>query len=104
LKVGDAKAQAELGLLYSKVQQRDKAVAHLQTALAIAPADPAVLASAGEAYENFGDRQRAISYIENAIRNGWDTERLKQNPDLLKFLGDPEVQKRLAAVKASENK
>ena len=104
LKKEDAKAQAEMGLLYSKVQQRSGALTHLQTALAIAPNDPSVLSIAGEAYENFGERQLAIAYIENAIRNGWDRERLKRNPDLQKFLGDPEVKKRLAAVKGPENK
>lgn len=104
LNAEDPKAQAELGLLYSKVQQHDEAVAHLRTALAIAPTDPAVLAMAGEAYENFGDRKQALSYIESAIQHGWDTERLKRNPDLQKFLNDPEVQKRLVAVKGSNTK
>jgi serine/threonine-protein kinase len=104
LKKDDAKAQAELGLLYSKMQQRSNALSHLQTALAIAPNDPSVLSTAGEAYENFGERQLAIAYMENAIRNGWDRERFKRNPDLQTFLGDPEVKKRLAAVKGPENK
>lgn len=95
LKSEDATAQAELGLLYSKLRQKENAMTHLQTALALEPENPEVLALVGESYENFSDRTQALAHIERAIQKGWDIGRLYNNPDLRQFLKDPQVQDRL---------
>lgn len=98
LNAEDAIAQAELGLLYSKLQRRQDALTHLQAALALEPKNPRVQAMVGEAYENFGDRRLALSYVGSAIQNGWDIEELYQNPDLKSFAADPKVQSRLQQI------
>jgi serine/threonine protein kinase/Flp pilus assembly protein TadD len=95
LKSNDAVAQAELGLLYSKLQRREEASRYLQTALALEPDSPDVLALVGEAYENLSDREQALSNFESAAKNGWDLKMMYNNPDLRQFVKDPKVQARL---------
>jgi serine/threonine-protein kinase len=95
LKAGDAIAQAELGLLYSKLQRREEAIRRLQTALALDPDNPDVLALAGETHENLSDRKQALAFFESAVKRGFDVKRLYNNPDLRQFVKDPNVISRL---------
>jgi eukaryotic-like serine/threonine-protein kinase len=84
----DADVQVELGLLYSKQKLREKAVPLLEAALARAPDDPSVLASAGEAYENLGDRDAALELVKKALTRGWTLAQLESDPGQKKLLLD----------------
>ena len=71
LRPDDADVQCELAVLFSKQRLRDKAIAHVEAALARSPEDPHILADAAETYENLGDRARALQLTQQALAKGW---------------------------------
>ena len=85
----DADVQVELGLMYSKWKLRAKAAPRLEAALALAPEDPSVLVCAGEAYENLGDRSRALELVKKALVRGWTLAELESDPGQQKLIRDP---------------
>ena len=88
VRADDAEVQVELGLLYSKGPLREKAVSLIEAALARAPDDPSVLASAGEAYLNLGNRDAALELVKKALARGWTLAQLENDPGLSKLLLD----------------
>jgi eukaryotic-like serine/threonine-protein kinase len=85
----DAIAQSTLGMIYAKKKLRDKAVSRIQSALALSPDDPNVLATVGVAYEDIGDRAQALQYVEKSLQKGYSLEDLKNTPDLQGLFSDP---------------
>jgi len=85
----DALAQARLAMLYSKKKVREKAISRIQSALALSPDDPSVLAIVGIAYEDLGERAQALQYIEKCLQKGYALADLKNTPDLQGLLSDP---------------
>ena len=85
----DAIAQSRLGVLYAKKKLREKAISRIQSALALSPDDPNVLAIIGIAYEDLGDRAHALQYIEKSLQKGYALADLKDTPDLQGLLSDP---------------
>jgi tetratricopeptide (TPR) repeat protein len=73
--------QANLGVMYSQLRLRDKAKTHLEAALALSPDNADVLAKAGEAYENLGERSLALTYFRKALQKGSTLADLEANPD-----------------------
>jgi eukaryotic-like serine/threonine-protein kinase len=96
----DAGIQSRLALLYAQEKLREKALARVQTSLALAPDDPDVLENVGEAYETVGDRGRAIQYIEKSLQKGYSLEALKNTPGLKSLLSDPNLQIPNSQIKA----
>ncbi|MFZ0880722.1 MAG: hypothetical protein WA002_14585, partial [Candidatus Acidiferrales bacterium] len=84
-----AKIQSELGVLYAKLKQREKAVTRIQAALALSPNDPDVLENVGEAYEVLGDRRQALHYVELSLQKGYALDDLRNDPQLQNLLADP---------------
>jgi tetratricopeptide (TPR) repeat protein len=68
---------------------RDKAIARVQTSLALSPDDSDVLETVGEAYEMLGDRDRALHYIQESLQKGYSLESLRSTPALKSLLSDP---------------
>ena len=97
----DVEAQAERGLLYSKWKLRGKAVPLIEAALARAPEDPAVLVRASDAYENLGDRSRALELVKQALAKGWALADLENDPGQQNLLRDPRF---LEIARQSNNK
>lgn len=87
----DAAGFAVLADLYALDHQREKSLAYLRTALALAPDDQGTLDVAADVYENLGDRSQAIAYIEKAIRHGASKDQLIMDPELQEALKDPAV-------------
>lgn len=85
----DADAYAQLANLWGEEHDREKALANLRTALALAPNDAGVLDIAADVYESLGDRQQAISYAEKAMRAGYTADALRNDPELQEALKDP---------------
>jgi serine/threonine-protein kinase len=88
LKPQDATAQSILALVYAQDKNAEKASAHIQTSLALAPDDPDVLANVGEAYEIMGNRPQALNYIHKALKKGYAFDQLKIDPALQGILTD----------------
>jgi serine/threonine-protein kinase len=85
----DALVQGKLAYLYARQDSRVKALARAQTALALSPDDPAVLADVGDAYEVMGERQLALKYIQQAIEKGYPTQQIINDPDMQSLILDP---------------
>jgi serine/threonine-protein kinase len=86
--------QVELGLLYSRHQLAQKAIPHIEAALARSPEDPSVLVCAGEAYENLGNRARSLELVSRALAAGWTMQELENDPGQQQLLRDPRLRER----------
>ena len=89
----DASAQSMLAMLYAEGKLRDKALSHANSALALAPNDPSILAEIAETYLDLGDRRRALQFIQQSLLNGHTLSDLQQAPGLLPLLDDPSLAK-----------
>ena len=85
----DADVQVQLGILYSKLKLPDKSLPRIEAALALSPDDPSVLVCASEAYENLGNRTRALDLVHQALTKGWTLADLENDPGQQKLLRDP---------------
>jgi len=92
IKPQDAIVQSQLAWLYAHQKLREKAVTRIQTALALAPDDPDVLANVGSAYEVIGDRRHALEYVSRALQKGYALDQLKNDPELQDLIADPNFQ------------
>jgi tetratricopeptide (TPR) repeat protein len=70
------------------MKRREKAVRLIEAALARSPHDPSVLASAGEAYENLGNRNAALKLVKRALSRGWTLKQLEDDPGQRNLLLD----------------
>jgi tetratricopeptide (TPR) repeat protein len=77
--------------LYAADHEREKALASLRTALALAPEDATVLGNAADVYENLGDRREVAAYIEKALKHGGNKEQFSSDPELQNALNDPAI-------------
>ncbi len=85
----EASVQSTLGAFYAEEKLPEKALAHANAALALAPADASVLADVAETYEHLGDRKRAIQYAHDSLQNGYTLTDLQRRPSLPGLLADP---------------
>jgi hypothetical protein len=65
------------------------ALPRIEAALALAPDDPTILSSAGEAYDNLDDRGRALELVKKALVRGSTLTELENDPGQQKLLRDP---------------
>jgi len=91
----DGQTQGTLAVLYAMKHDPSNALSHITSSLALAPKDPGVLASVGEAYELLGDRTKAISYLHKALANGEDLADLERSSDLRGVLADQNFKKKV---------
>jgi tetratricopeptide (TPR) repeat protein len=87
----DAVPFALLANLYAANGEREKALASLRTALALAPEDPTVLGDAADVYEHLGDRREVAAYIEKALKHGGNKEQFLNDPELRDALNDSAI-------------
>jgi tetratricopeptide (TPR) repeat protein len=74
---------------YSILDQPDRARDYLRQALALGDGDVALLYTAGNVYEQLGDRDRALDAIGRAIRQGYPLDQVQRSPDLVRLRSDP---------------
>jgi tetratricopeptide (TPR) repeat protein len=85
----DAVVQSALGISYAEQKMKDKALPHIQAAVALAPTNPQVLLNAGEAYEDLGDRRSALEMVQKSLKNGYTIDRVKSDPAFHNLVQDP---------------
>src|ERR1700722_8377684 len=85
----DPEIQSALGMLYADQKQPEKAVPHVEAALALGAKDSRVLADAGEAYESLGNRALALRYLQESLKAGETLDDLRTRPQLQTILNDP---------------
>jgi eukaryotic-like serine/threonine-protein kinase len=84
----DAEPFAQLANLWAEAHEREKALANLRAALALAPSDAGVLDMAADVYENLGDRRQAIEYVGKALRAGFTKDAIRSDSELQEALKD----------------
>ena len=89
MKPQDAEAQAELAVLNAHYGLTSEAESRIQTALALAPDDPSVLADVAKADELLGKRSQAISEMQKAVQKGFALDQLRGDPELTALISDP---------------
>ena len=89
MKPQDAETQAALAALNAHYGLSSQAESRIQTAMALAPDDPSVLADVAEAYELLGQRDRAILAMRKAIQKGFALDQAKGDPELKGLISDP---------------
>ena len=77
--------------MYALEHEREKALANLRTALALAPDSAEILQIAVDVCENIGDRKQAISYATKAFQKGLTKEQFADDPELQGLLSDPAI-------------
>lgn len=87
----DAEPYAQLANLFAEEGQKEKAIANMRSALALAPNDPRVLNLGADTYEKLGNRKQAIEYLGKAIRAGYTKDELIADPELQDAMSDPAV-------------
>ena len=89
MKPQDAGAQATLAALNAHYGLASQAESGIQTALALAPDDPSVLADVAKANELLGKRSQAIAEMQKAVQKGIGLDQLRADPELTALLSDP---------------
>jgi eukaryotic-like serine/threonine-protein kinase len=85
----EAPVQSMLGILYAEDKLHEKAMAHADAALKLAPKDPGVLADVAEIHLDLGDRKTAIQFLQDSLKNGYTRTDLEQRPAILELLAHP---------------
>jgi eukaryotic-like serine/threonine-protein kinase len=94
LNAQDALAQAKLASFYARQNLREKAMARIQTALALSPDDPGILDDVATAFEYLGDRHLSIQYAQRAMQKGYPLEQLANDPEMQSLILDPNFRPR----------
>jgi len=84
----DGPAQSLLAKLYALDHQDGRAKNHIDSALALAPADLNVLEDIAETYAALRERAKAIEYIGKSLSSGAKKEELKDRPGLQELMAD----------------
>jgi tetratricopeptide (TPR) repeat protein len=85
----EAPVHSALSTFYAEDKLREKALAHADSALALAPKDSFVLADVAETYEVLGDRKHALQYAQQSLKNGSTLNDLQRRLALQGLLADP---------------
>jgi Flp pilus assembly protein TadD len=85
----DATAESLYADILAKYGPRDEAEPHIQTALALSPRDPDILATAATTYENLGDRKMAVKLTNEAFAKGYTRQDALDDPEAQSLLKDP---------------
>jgi serine/threonine protein kinase/tetratricopeptide (TPR) repeat protein len=84
---------------YAMLNQPARARSYLQQALELASGDVALLFTAGNVYEQLGDRDQALDAIGRAIRQGYSLDQVQRAPELANLRADPRYRRLIDAVK-----
>jgi serine/threonine-protein kinase len=96
----DPAAHAELASYHAMLGQEAEARAHAARALDLAPREATVLYTVGHAYEQVGQRERALDLLGQAVAAGQPLSDLQQEPGLQALREDPRFQRIQAQAEA----
>jgi len=85
----DANAESLYADISARYGPRDQAEPHIQTALALSPSDPDILATAATTYENLGNRKMAVKLMNEALTKGLTWQTILDDPEAQSLLKDP---------------
>jgi len=89
----DPLVSIDLAGYQAKTGDEEKARENIETALELAPDNTLVMFIAGTAYEQMGNREKALHWIEKAIENGHSKSEIMNQPDLQDLISDERFQR-----------
>lgn len=89
----DPLVSIDLAGYQAKIGDEEKARDNIETALELAPDNTLVMFIAGTAYEQMGNREKALHWIEKAIENGHSKSEIMNQPDLQGLISDERFQR-----------
>ncbi|NBC26664.1 MAG: protein kinase [Bacteroidetes bacterium] len=89
----DPLVSIDLAGYQAKIGDEEKARDNIETALELAPDNTLVMFIAGTAYEQMGDREEALHWIEKAIEHGHSKSEIMNQPDLQDLISDERFQR-----------
>jgi serine/threonine-protein kinase len=92
---------SQLGGYYSMIGERDVALSHIRQAISLAPEDAEVMFRVSAAYEQLGDREAALRWIGEALRNGYPMAEIENQPDLRTLLKDERFPRQLSTERSA---
>jgi serine/threonine protein kinase/Tfp pilus assembly protein PilF len=95
----DPMLAAMLADYYASIGDFSQSTTFARQALALAPDNPRVQYTVGEAFELSGQRQAAIPLIAKAIANGYYSVEFEHSPELARLRNDPEFTAALNKLK-----
>ena len=85
----DVELLSDLAGYHAALEHEEKTREYLKRAIALGPADPEVLATIGESFEDIGERGEALVWIERAFDAGAQPIRFETRPTLRGLINDP---------------
>ncbi|PYS08418.1 MAG: hypothetical protein DMG17_28985 [Acidobacteria bacterium] len=85
----DHAAHLLVGRYYAMLDKKTEALSHIELALTLHPDDPHYLTIAATAYVQLGDRNNALSLLEQAVRLGYTTVQIQGEPELDVLKAEP---------------
>ena len=79
---------SNLAQYYSMIDERDKSLSLIATALELASNNARIMYHACSVYEQLGDREEAIHWIGEALKNGYSYSEIKHQPELKELTAD----------------
>jgi serine/threonine-protein kinase len=77
------------------LDERKPALAELQRVLGIAPDNPETRFKAALVYNQFGDAQRALGWLEKAVAAGYSARQIRDTPNFDRLRSNPRFQELL---------
>jgi tetratricopeptide (TPR) repeat protein len=78
---------------YAHLDMREKAVGHLKEVEKMDPSGLDIFFDIGDVYEQLGERDIALVWMEKAIKNNYGLAKFNNNPGLKNLMADERFQK-----------
>ena len=77
---------------YAMITNRKAALTHITQALEMAPKNVQVMYQVGTAYEQLGERDKALQWVGKALENGYSRSEIEHQPELRELVADVKYQ------------
>ncbi|HKE21625.1 MAG TPA: protein kinase [Bryobacteraceae bacterium] len=88
----NAEFQDQVAYLSALMGDRQRAMGHIESALALAPENRDVLYRAALVYHALGEKATALKYLSQALSHGYAKDRARRDPDWWDLRQDPSFQ------------
>jgi serine/threonine protein kinase/Flp pilus assembly protein TadD len=100
----DADVLSQLAGYYAMVGERKRSESLIKKALSFASGNSQVMYVVGAAYEQMGNREEALHWIGEAVRNGYSLAEIEHEPELRELMADKRFQSLLQNNKGTARK
>jgi tetratricopeptide (TPR) repeat protein len=95
----DGRTWAQRSTYLAMTERKEEALASLQKALSLSPADPRVQFRAALVYNHFGDTTRTLQWLSRGLASGATVSWVRDTPDFDHLRADPQFQAILRGTK-----